>query len=422
MHFKRVFVKTLAVVMCLSLIMGLTGCKFFDGLRRGFKPTSKDLSESELARLVTNAIMDGRNVSSCFSNIPESQLDGLSFSVFSEYVSILRKSSEAHGTVSAFRILNASEKEAYFNSIDADSGEDYQTLDQYGEMDVVELCYSKDKDAKAPPVRFTIAKKGDSYSIAGEYINDSMFAYAYLNHYFDMIDEENVDGLEAVIKSTYKSDIYLNSVVHAKAEYICDYYMHKVKTHSDDYELKILSPTHVSYVIPQVFTDYKDGIVSKTVDLRLAKNGSYCVIDHIPSSVDEVRLFKDGESKLRLGSEYSKNELFRLLGEPVLTTCTNGQVALAYKGLTIRLAADVKDDKWTSGRLYSIVLRNSDAFSLGYDVYVGMNVSELLLVYPMFDDSDFQSSFKNVDGEFALKFEFDDYGNVSKISVGESVG
>ena len=69
-------------------------------------------------------------------------------------------------------------------------------------MDVVELVYSKDRDSKAPPVRFILADNDGDFSIGGKYVNDSMFAYAFMNHYFDMIDEGNVDGLEAVIRSS----------------------------------------------------------------------------------------------------------------------------------------------------------------------------------------------------------------------------
>ena len=152
--------KILAVVMCFSMICGmsvcLSGCTLFDGISKGFKASSKALSASELALIVTNAIMNERDISESFSKIPESQLDGLSYSVFYQYCSILRNSSNVHGTVNAFRFLDDNEKEAYFSSIDAFAGEEYATVDEYGDMDVVELCYSKDREPSAPPVRFTL--------------------------------------------------------------------------------------------------------------------------------------------------------------------------------------------------------------------------------------------------------------------------
>ncbi len=422
--FKGSFVKVLAVILTVSLISGMslsvTGCNFINGLRKGFKQSQKELSKSELARIITVAIMNERNVSNSFSSIPESQLDGVSYSVFAQYCSILRKMSQDHGTVNSFRFLDNSEKTHYFASIDSDVGEEYKTIYDYGEMDVVELCYSKDRDVNAPPVRFTLAVNDGTYSLPGNYMTDSLFAYSYINHYFDVIDAENTDALEAIIKSTYRSDIYLNSVIHAKAVYIAEYYKMKVKTNTKDYELKLLSPTHISYNIPEVFSD--NSITSKTVSLRLYKNGTLCILDHIPSAIDEISLYKNGQSKLRMGSTYSQSEIYRLLGEPVLSTVSGDIVALAYRGVTLRLHAEIKDGKWTYGRLYSIAVRNQGDFSLGNDIYVGMNVSELLLVYPMFDECNYQSSFRNVDGDFTLIFEFDDFGNVKRIDLGENVG
>ena len=422
--FKGSFVRALAVVMSVTLIFGmctcLTGCDFIKGLRRGFKQSQKELSKSELARIIAVAIMNEKNVSDSFSAIPESQLDNISYSVFAQYCMVLRKTSQAHGTPDSFRFLTDTEKAHYFASIDADAGEEYKTIDEYGDMDVVELCYTKDRDADAPPVRFTLAVNDGKYSVAGQYMTDSIFAYTYINHYFDMIDDENIDALEAIIKSTYRSDIYLNSVIHAKALFIADYYKMKVKTNTKDYELKLFSPTHISYNIPEVFSDYS--ITSKTVSLRLYKNGTLCILDKIPSTIDEISLYKNGESKLRMGSTYSQSEIYRLLGEPVLSTVSGNVVALAYRGVTLRLHAEVKDGKWTYGRLYSIAVRNQGDFSLGNDIYVGMNISELLLVYPMFDECNYQSSFRNVDGDFTLAFEFDDFGNVKRIDLGENVG
>ena len=91
--------------------------------------------------------------------------------------------------------------------------------------------------------------------------------------------------------------------------------------------------------------------------------------------------------------------------------------------MTLRLEADIEPDgQWSSGRLVSILLRKDNAYTFSEDLFIGMNVSELLLVYPMFDECGYTGSFKNGDGEFVLSFEFDDYGNVSSIELGEAVG
>ena len=418
--------KALAVVMCAAFITGMafsfTGCKLIDFFSSGLNVSLNSLSETELARLMTNAILSERNVADCYNKLPSSQLNGLSYSMFSEYCSILRKCSQEHGTADSFRILNETEKNQYFALIDGSDNE-FRSVDVYGDMDVIELSYSQDKNPEASPVRFTSAKNGDKYAMAGQYITDSMLAYSYINHYFDMIDDGNIDGLEAIIKSTYDSDIYMNSVIYAKANYIADYYMLKVKSNAEEYQLKLFSPTHITYVIPEVFNGDGDSIFSKTVELRLQNDGSFFVQDDIPVVINELRFFSDGESKLRMGSSYTKEEIIALLGEPVIVSYDEGIVILTYSGMTIRLDADLdKDNNWTSGRLSSIVLRKDDRFTIGEELFIGMNISELLLIYPMFDECDFTASFQNGDGEFVLSFQFDDFGNVTRIRLGEAVG
>ena len=403
--------KVLSVILCIAMIAGtvaLSGCNFINNITSGLNVAQKALSEAELARLITNAVNSDANVADCFASIPSSQLDGLSYSIFSEYCSILRKCSQKHGTADSFKILNENEKERYFQKIDSEN-EDYRKIEYYGNIDVVELCYSNDKSPNSPPVRFVIAKHGTGYCMASNYIVDSMLAYSYINHYFEMIDERNVDGLEAIIKSAYNSDIYLNSVIHAKADYISDYYTLKVKTKSSDYELRIFSPTCISYVIPEVFSSDGTSITSKTVDLRLKNDGEYMLEDHIPATVREVRFGKEGGGSLRMGSTYTFSEIRKILGAPKFTTTTSDLVIIVYDGATLRLNAEISEDgQWSTGRLTSILLRKYNGLSFGEDLYIGMNISELLLVYPMFDGCGYTGSFKNGDGEFVLSFEFDD--------------
>ena len=200
-----------------------------------------------------------------------------------------------------------------------------------------------------------------------------MLAYSYINHYFEMIDSGNVNGLEAIIKSSYDSDIYINSVIYEKANYISEYYRMKVKTVLDDYELKLFTPTHISYVIPEVISQSGDNIISKTVDLRLKNDGSYLLEDDIPASLGEIRFFKNGGTRMRMGSTYTSSEIYRLLGNPIIESYMSGVVILTYSGMTMRLETDPANGKnWTSGRLSSVVIRNDETFSLGENLYIGM--------------------------------------------------
>ena len=426
LNLKGVMAKTLAVIMCVSMLTALvatsTGCNFINNITDGLN-VNNNLSEAELARLVVNAIISDKNVGDSYEKIPKSQLDGLSYSMFSEYCSILRKHSQLHGNVDSFRILNDVEKYKYLDSILSDSETDIQSLDSYGELDVVEICYAEDKAPGVAPVRFVISNKNGKYVMPSAYITDSMLAYSYITHYFDLIDEGNTDGLEAIIKTTYSSDIYMKSVIDAKAEYIVDYYRLKVKSNTEDYELKLFSPTHIVYKIPEVFDENGSAIGSKTVELFKQKDGSFRLEDRVPVILPEIRIFMNGESKLRLGSTYTPGELYDLIGKPIVVAYTKDTVLLTYNGMTLTIEADVANgNQWTSGRLCAVSLRKDEVFTLNDDLYVGMNISELLLIYPMFDECEYTGSFTNGDGEFILDFEFDDYGNAVRIRLGEVKG
>ena len=414
--------RVLAVILCITMLFGFTvsatGCNVIN-----LNVSASQISETELARLIVNAIVSDKNVADCYAKIPASQLDGLSYSFFSEYCSILRKCSQEHGTPDSFRILNDEDKAEYFKSIDEGTGENYKSVSTYGNLDVVELSYSQDNKPLASPVRFVIAKSDDKYVMATKYISDSLLAYSYINHYFDMIDENNIDGIEALIKPTYDADIYMNSVISAKATYIADYYRLKVKSGLSDYNLKVFSPTHVVYEIPEVFTSDSKSIFSKNVDLYLQNDGSYFINDDVPVIISEIRFYANGDKNLRMGSTYTRDEIYQLVGYPIITSYERDAVILTYTGLTIRLETDEGAmNTWTSGTLSSVVIRNDELYSVGQDLYIGMNVSELLLIYPMFDKSDYTSSFKNGDGEFVLSFQFDEFGNVTRIRLGENLG
>ena len=116
----RILTKVLSVIMCVVMLagtFGLSGCKVINNITNGLNASQKFLSEAELARLMTNAVNSDSNVSDCYANIPDGQLDDLSYSMFSEYCSILRKCAQKHGTADSFKILTENEKQAYFQTI-----------------------------------------------------------------------------------------------------------------------------------------------------------------------------------------------------------------------------------------------------------------------------------------------------------------
>ena len=81
------------------------------------------------------------------------------------------------------------------------------------------------------------------------------------------------------------------------------------------------------------------------------------------------------------------------------------------------------DGTWNSGRLVAVSVyhNNADSPSATFDgrLFVGMNISELLLVYPMIDETGYVYTFETAEGTYKLEFEFDENKNVKKIRLGE---
>ena len=98
------------------------------------------------------------------------------------------------------------------------------------------------------------------------------------------------------------------------------------------------------------------------------------------------------------------------------------EILIAFNGVMLRFdGAPSADGTWNSARLVSISVYDADSPAATFDgrLFVGMNISELLLVYPMIDETGFVYTFETAEGTYKLEFEFDDNKNVSKIRLGE---
>ena len=436
--FKSAFTSALSVFLCVVMlsvtVFTLSGCKVVDGITNGFNVNQKFLPESELARLIVNAISGESHVAESYAAIPTNQMNELAYSTFSEYCSILRKCSQAHGTISSFRFLNEEEKQSYIAQVDTDAKElddfagAYETVTIYGDMDIVELRYVADRKPESP-VRFPIAKVGDNCYVAKAYIEDSIYASYYFRYYFEMIEDRKIDGIKELIKPKYIYDpeIYTDEVIDAKALSIVDYYELKVKSSTDGFEISMFTPTHITYVVPDVLSPDGKSLTAKTVDLRKTKNGEYLFEDKLPQYADEIRLRKPAGSSLRFGSTYSEREIRDRLGDPICIPLSEG-VKLNFGNLSVFLEGSEMTDSseddgrshWTPGVLSSVKFRKNGSVGLGSMLAIGMSKSELLLLYPTIDDYDYRVLFSNEDAVYEISFEFDKSDKVALISIEEA--
>ena len=294
---------------------------------------------------------------------------------------------------------------------------------------MVELIYNENSD-KTNPCRFALQYKDGSYKLASDYASKAVEAYDYISHYFKMISDSNTAGLESIIKPMLNDDIYISSVVTSKAEYLIDYYKLHVKSSVKEYKLKTFLPTLVSYEIPETIDASGENIISRTVNLYRKNDGVFYIEDTFISKGDEVGFCLNGIPVLRCGLTYSKADIQTLFGDSVIEMINgNGgkeasEILLAFNGVMLRLeGTPTADGTWNSARLLSISIYDnvsgSPVSTFDGKLFVGMNISELLLVYPMIDETGYVYTFETTDGTYKLEFEFDENKNVKKIRLGE---
>ena len=427
-----------ALLMASVMAVSVSACSVVSDIQSQINTAYTNLSEQELARLVINAISDGTQVSDSYSEIPDPQLDGLTYTAFYEYVSILRTVSASHGKATSFRILSEEEEEAYFAQA-ADSEFDVRSLDDYGELDVVEICYEDDADPLYPCM-FVLKERADgSYSLAGDYIADSIVAYDYMTHYFLMIEEKNTDALSAIIGPIYPETLYISSVISTKADYVIDYYKLKVMSGQDDYKLGFMSPVKVTFVIPETLDNDNVTVKTHKVSLLVGTDGSTFIRDIIPSNDGEqLFLCLEGEELVTCGEVYSAENVIELMGEPV-SALSDGKVIDSYQdddgnthvqydmvlnfdGVSLKFKVEYKDyshTEWT-GTLESIRIYRDSAYTVSNVVYEGMNLSELMLIYPMIDEFGFVYSYEYDDEDYEMSFTYDENYNITSVIVSEA--
>lgn len=427
-----------AFVMASVLAVSVSACSVVSDIQSQINTAYTNLSEQDLARLVINAISDETQVSDSFSAIPDPQLDGLTYTAFYEYVSILRTVSASHGKATSFRILSEEEEEAYFAQAD-DGDYDVKSLEDYGELDVVEICYEEDADPLYP-CRFVLRERADgSYSLAGDYVADSIVAYDYVTHYFLMIEEKNTDALSAIIGPIYPESLYISSVISTKADYVIDYYKLKVMSGQEDYKLGFMSPVKVTFVIPETLDNDNVSVKSHKVSLLVGKDGSTFIRDIIPSNDGEqLFLCRDGEKLVTCGEEYSAEDVYEILGDPV-SALTDGKVVDSYKddegsihtfydlvvnfdGVSLKFKVEYENYSHTewNGTLESIRIYRDSSYTVSNVVYEGMNLSELMLIYPMIDEFGFVYSYEFDDEDYEMTFTYDENYNITSVIVSEA--
>gem|GEM_PF-3205467 len=410
----RIALRTIALVMCLTVVLtGFCSCSVAGFIGKN-KTSASAVSEEELVRLIVAAVNDSSTIAESFSAIPVTQLGEVSYSNFTEYINILDALIPSDNTVESFRFLTDEEKQEYFTELNDLSGVDVTAT--YGDMDVAVPLFEDGEDTLC---RILISS-GDTPSLSYDVIADTVASYNYLSHYLNMVGDDNTAALAGIIAPIYSDEIYIDSVISAKAQGIIEFYDEYIAENIDEAVLCMATPVYVSFEIPETVRDTQDGEVHE-VGLVLA-NDEFSIKDSIPVNPgnDDIALWKDDKEILAIGENITRDEIVAVMGEPmyeVLSSDEETKILLTYRGINIVVNIKEQDgDSWT-GTVGSVRMYDSNGYTFGGTVYIGMNLSELLLLYPFIDEDNWVLSFTDEDVTYSLIFEYDENNNVTDIRL-----
>ena len=218
-----------------------------------------------------------------------------------------------------------------------------------------------------------------------------------------------------------------------------DYYKLKVMSGQEDYKLGFMSPVKVTFVIPETLDNDNVSVKSHKVSLLVGKDGSTFIRDIIPSNDGEqLFLCRDGEKLVTCGDEYSAEDVYEILGDPV-SALTDGKVVDSYKddegsihtfydlvvnfdGVSLKFKVEYENYSHTewNGTLESIRIYRDSSYTVSNVVYEGMNLSELMLIYPMIDEFGVVYSYEFDDEDYEMTFTYDENYNITSVIVSEA--
>lgn len=430
--------RSLAAILILVLLMSLAGCAFVDKIQNRIDPNASKISAPELVRLLVVAINDQNMIGSSYEAIPEVQREGISFSYFSQYVSIL-KSLGGNAKIDRFTFLDEEENSDRLDKIykrmcqQMPAGDFKSTFEPYGSVKTVELQYSK-KNVSNSRMYISFDSEGTAY-LSYDWIMDLIDTYNYMNHYFNMLEKNNSDGIAVLIKSKSGfSTIYSEDVIDSKAQYTVDFYRMKVKNSFDQFVLKEINAFYVDYEIPEVLSADGQSLYSRNLYAFRGNNGDIDIIDDIPQEVDNnvITVPLSQNQMIRCGLEYDSSVLQRMMGKPVKVIVQDeniydtddpekvrSRVCFMYKGIHLVFDASYTDENDWMGELVSITLVTNSQVSYSVcDLKLGDSEESILKRFPMIKYGDYTLNYSVNASSFDLVYEVTD-GVITGITITE---
>lgn len=430
--------KIIALFIMLCMMFSLCACTVAKDLKENIENrmdiNGSTLSSQEIIRLMIEAINKEDKMAESYSSIPERQLDGISYSMYFEYINIFRNVTSNYGKeVSFFRMVPDDEVKELVGA---------EVYNIYPGLVAAELQYCNRKGNAASysdPLYIFLTEKDGQASLSMRWVSGVVDIYNYGDHYITMLDEQSSDGVYALIEPGLASELPDN-VIKATASALVEFYRVSVKSASSQYRVVMLTPNYYTIRVPDTIGENEKSI-QHFIEVKKDSNSIFHIYDEIPFYLDSSMLYLtagqtgDEMHMLNVGATYSRDTLLFNLGNPkyefnrfddviyldsdISTATPMHRTVAIYPSVNLIFYAEHKKDGWT-GILQQINI-TGDEYHIGDNIHVGMSRYELLEKYPFINNSGYEYSYSDETGKYKVSFVFDESDIMTEIVMSKEL-
>ncbi|MBP5417247.1 MAG: hypothetical protein J6Y58_06970 [Clostridiales bacterium] len=391
----RQLARLMSVLFALCFFCGiLTGCS-------GKAFQKKKIDAPEMARIVVDSLQDSSDKEELFNRIPEEQKDGMTFSEYYEYISVLQKMMPSGSRVSSFQILSGDAKDDLLNKMIFDETHEYSDLIR--SCIPVQIQINGFRVSGMPIVIYLQTKDDGTVYLNRSWAKSCMELYSFSAHYFEAYSNENLTDVISLLSYTQSKEPLPSSrdILKEKAREMIRFYSHNVKSAYDDYEVVSIDASNLVYLQPAVLDSH---LQTNRRKVRFSSNeeGEISVLDPIESELKtaDLYLYYNGRRTVRVGEHAAPSQLETMFGKPISVSCGpvvekaasgdpedgHRNILIRYPGFTLTVygvyhSAQDWDGTYTRFRIW-----DSEKAGIGTDLNVTKTSWDVLSRYPFADE------------------------------------
>lgn len=413
---SRILTVMLALVLSLSLFSSCSA-KAFQNNR---------IDVPEMARLVVDSLQDISVAESLFNLIPDEQKDGLTYSEYYEYISILQKMIPSAARITYFDIVEGNERENLFLNM---AGSDSTLFEELMTSCIpVRVTASRQRISEIPIYFYLQTQKDGTVYLSREWIYSCRDLYSFSQHYFEAYSMENLYDVKSLLSYTGVSEDLLSSdeVLTEKAKEMIRFYSTNVNSKVSEYELVSIDASGLVYLQPKVL-DTKLHTNARRVRFYSSVENVISVDDSITSELKtaDLYLYYGGHRTIRIGETATLSQLESLFGDPISVSCgpvleskrdSEGNlneyrnIFVRYSGFAITVYGIYMNTEEWEGSYVRFRIWDSDDAGIGLMLRSDNTSWDILERYPFADKTDYSIAV-TIDGEeYVLSFDLADEG------------